>query len=109
MDRRTSSNLPDMLLVSFTSAQPSSGGKETRNERIQTKAIIILARREVMMLLYLTGRVTAKYRSTLIAQRFRMEAVESQTSITSQPKHQKRPKIQTSRTWQIKLESVRGS
>lgn len=74
-----------------------SGGKQIRKETIQTKATIVLARREVIMLRYLTGRVTATYLSTLMAHRFRMEAVEIQTSVTSQPRHQISPNIQTSK------------
>lgn len=64
--------------------------------------MINLALLDVMILRYRTGLVTAKYRSTLIAHRFNIDAVESHTSITSQPKHQNSPNIQASRTCQEK-------
>lgn len=49
--------------------------------------------------LYLTGRVTATYLSTLMAHKFNIEAVEIQTSATNQPRHHQLPKIQVSRTY----------
>lgn len=76
----------------------SSGGKQIRKLTIHTAATILLALLAVMIERYLTGRVTATYLSMLIAHRFSMLAVEIQTSVTSHPLHQTRPKIHTSST-----------
>lgn len=90
----------------------SKGGKQIRKDTIQTPATIVLARRGVMMDRYLTGRVTATYLSTLIAHRFNIDAVDIQTSVTSQPRHQIWPNIQTSSicvcvcVWQVEYKSA---
>lgn len=74
-----------------------SGGKQIRKETIQTPATMVLARLGVMIERYLTGRVTATYLSTLIAHKFKIDAVDIHTSVTSQPRHHTWPNIQTSR------------
>lgn len=77
---------------------PTRGGKQIKKDRSQTAAMTIFARRPVIMDRYLTGRVTARYLSTEMAHKFRMDAVHIQTSTTSHPWHQISPKIQTSNT-----------
>lgn len=74
----------------------NKGGKHMRKDTIQTAATIVLALGGVIIERYFTGLVTATYLSTLIAHRFKIDAVEIQTSVTSQPRHQILPKIQTS-------------
>lgn len=72
---------------------PTSCGKQMTNDSTQTPATNILARFVDMMLGYVTGRVTATYRSSEMAHRFRIDAVHIHTSKASHILHHKSPKI----------------
>lgn len=74
---------------------PTSGGRQMTNDNTHTPNTRSLARFVDIMLGYVTGRVTATYLSSEIAQRFRMDAVHIQTSSANQIWHQSSPKIQT--------------
>lgn len=65
------------------------------NESTQTPATNSLARFVDIMLGYVTGRVTATYRSNDIAHKLRIDAVHIHTSTANQMEHHKSPKIHT--------------
>ena len=63
-------------------------GNEIVPEQIQTMIISIAAFLQVILAGYVIGSLIAQYRSRLITQRFKMEAVEAKTSKLCQPSHQ---------------------
>lgn len=85
--------------LASSSRHLSKGGKQITKLSTHTLAMRILARPMDMMLGYVTGRVTATYLSSDMAQRFRMEAVHIHTSTASQMEHHRSPKIHTCNTF----------
>ena len=71
------SHFPGMMVSLF---QPNNGGMLMTPDRIQTAAIMAAMRAGVLFMAYSNGRLMTKYLSTLIAQRLRMDAVQSRTS-----------------------------
>lgn len=67
-------------LVASAFFQPTRGGKETRAEKIQTKAIIKAALEGVLFFRYFTAWVMLQKRSRLMRKRLFMLAVQRSTS-----------------------------
>lgn len=65
------------------------------NDKTHMPAIRDLARLVDIILGYVTGLVTATYRSSDMAHKFRMDAVHIQTSTANQILHHTSPNIQT--------------
>lgn len=82
-------------ILTFLSFQPTSGGKHITKDKTHSPAINIFALEWDIILGYVTGLVTATYRSNEMAQRLRILAVHIQTSMANQILHQRSPKIQT--------------
>lgn len=87
--------LNNLLELTFLSFQPTNGGKQITNDNTHKPAINIFALECDIILGYVTGRVTATYRSNDMAHRFKILAVHIHTSMANQILHHKSPKIQT--------------
>lgn len=72
---------------------PTNCGKQITNDSTQTPATKSLARLVDIMLGYVTGRVTATYRSNDMAHKFNIDAVHIHTSTANHILHHKSPKI----------------
>lgn len=82
-------------LITFCSFHPTRGGKHITNDKTHIPAISDFARFVDIILGYVTGLVTATYRSSDIAHKFNIDAVHIQTSTASHIRHQISPNIQT--------------
>ncbi|KAI9584449.1 hypothetical protein GQX74_006344 [Glossina fuscipes] len=76
----------------------SSGGNDMHAAANHTNATHNIMRRGVRLTPYSNGLVIAKYRSTEIAHKFKMEAVQHSTSKDTQISHKSGPKFHFSNT-----------